>query len=53
MAFFSLRAVRREKIISASLFELRTRRKLRQEMVPLTPKDSGLGLDGKGIDNAV
>lgn len=53
VAFISLRAVRREKVVSASLFELRTRRKLRQEMAPLNPKDSDADLVGKGIDNAV
>mmetsp|Transcript_2254 Transcript_2254/g.2726 ORF Transcript_2254/g.2726 Transcript_2254/m.2726 type:complete len:231 (-) Transcript_2254:112-804(-) len=51
VAFISLRAVKREKIVSASLFDLRTRRRLRQEMVPLTKeKDSSANLDVDDFD---
>ncbi len=46
-AFFSLRSVRREKLATASLFELRSRRRIRQqqEMVPLS------NMDGSNDDN--
>jgi hypothetical protein len=48
IAFFSLRSVKREKITSASLFDMRSRRRIKQEMVPL---NSNTGSTNVGTRN--
>lgn len=48
IAFFALKSVRREKIATASLFDIRKNQRIRQEMLPLNSGGGGKNSAGTG-----